>query len=127
MGGRAAFCRAAILLAMACPGAAALAEEARAVAKLVCLNAADTREAVKARKLLEPYSAIKFASAQKKAEALSAKLCHIGDEFFYEITLLHRDGRLVRIQVQANAQKPALRVPLELRESAGKDRLPGKE
>lgn len=125
MGALAALRRATVLsLAMACPAAATIAEEAPAPNKVVCLNAADTREAVKSRKLLAPYTALKFAAVQKKAEALSAKLCHIGDEFFYEITLLHHDGRLRRVQVDADGAKPTLRVPYEARESAGKDRPP---
>ncbi len=109
------------------PPPATLAEEARAPARFTCLSAADTREAVKARKLLEPFGAIKFASSQKKAEALSAKLCHIGDEFFYEITLLHHDGRLMRVQVQANGTKPAFRTPRESHEAGAKDRVPTKD
>ena len=74
--------------------------------KPVCLTAAETREEVKARRLLEPFAALKFAAAQRKAEALSAKLCHTDDEFIYEITLLHRDGRLVHVQMDAGTGKP---------------------
>jgi hypothetical protein len=76
-------------------------------AKPTCLNAADTRETVRGRHFLEPYAALKSAAAQRKAEALSAKLCHTGDEFFYEITLLHHDGRLVRVRVDAATGKTA--------------------
>ena len=63
------------------------------------------RDEVKAHKLLEPFAALKFAAQQRKAEALSAKLCHTGDEFIYEITLLHRDGRLVHVQMEAATGK----------------------
>ena len=73
--------------------------------KPVCLNAAETREEVKSRHLIEPFAALKFAAAQRKAEALSAKLCHTGDEFIYEITLLHRDGRLVHVEMEAATGK----------------------
>jgi hypothetical protein len=122
MGALAAVRRAAVLsLAIVGAPAASVAEEGPAPAKIVCLNAADTRDTVKTRKLLEPFIAIKYAATQKKAEALSAKLCHIGDEFFYEIILLHHDGRLVRVQVDAEATKPMLRVT---HESVGRDRLP---
>ncbi len=125
MGAFAAVRRAAVFsLAMICPAAATVAEETPVPGKFVCLNPADTRELVKSRKLLAPYTALKFAAVQKKAEALSAKLCHIGDEFFYEITLLHHDGRLRRVEVDADGAKPTLRVPHEARESAGKDRPP---
>ena len=74
-------------------------------AKPACLNAAETRETVKSRHLLEPFAALKFAGAQRKAEALSAKLCRTGDDFVYEITLLHRDGRLVHVEMEAGTGK----------------------
>ena len=78
-------------------------------------------EAVKSRHLLEPFAALKFAGAQRKAEALSAKLCHTGDEFIYEITLLHRDGRLVHVEMEAATGKvvarPAAHEPHESHES----------
>lgn len=107
--------RAAVLgLAMASPGARAAEADLHPVAvKPVCLTAAETREEVKARRLLEPFAALKFAAAQRKAEALSAKLCHSGDEFIYEITLLHRDGRLVHVQIDAGTGKPVSRTAHE--------------
>ena len=63
------------------------------------------RDQVKAHKLLEPYAALKSAAQQRKAEALSAKLCLSGDDFVYEITLLHRDGRLIHVQMDAGTGK----------------------
>ena len=91
---------------LACATAdAAEAEPRAAAAKPVCLNAAETREEVKSRHLIEPFAALKFAAAQRKAEALSAKLCHTGDDFVYEITLLHRDGRLVHVEMEAATGK----------------------
>jgi hypothetical protein len=74
-------------------------------AKPVCLGASETREEVKAHRLLEPFAALKSAAHERKADALSAKLCHTGDDFLYEITLLQRDGRLVHIQVDAATGK----------------------
>ena len=106
-------CRAAVLI-LATASAAARAAEAEPHAsplKPVCLNAAETRDEVKAHKLLEPFAALKFAAQQRKAEALSAKLCHIGDEFIYEITLLHRDGRLTRAEMEAGTGKLLARTP----------------
>jgi uncharacterized membrane protein YkoI len=100
-------CRAAACCAvMACASAnAAEAEQHPAAVKPVCLNAAETREEVKSRHLLEPFAALKSAGAQRKAEALSARLCHTGDEFIYEITLLHRDGRLMHVEMEAATGK----------------------
>ena len=110
--------RAAVLiLATACASAhAAEAEPHPAALRPTCLSASETRDEVKARKLLEPFAALKFAAQQRKAEALSAKLCHSGDEFIYEITLLHRDGRLTHVQMEAGTGKLLARPPREPRE-----------
>jgi hypothetical protein len=102
---------------MGCPAAHAAEAEPHAGVKPVCLNAAETRELVKSRRLLEPFSALKSASAQRKAEALSARLCRTGDEFVYEITLLNRDGRLVHVEMEAATGKIAARPAHELRET----------
>ncbi len=97
-----------------CPRARAAEIELRA--KPVCLNAAETRETVKSRHLLEPFAALKFAAAQRKAEALSAKLCRAGEDFIYEITVLHRDGRLVHVEIEAGTGKIASRPTRESHE-----------
>jgi uncharacterized membrane protein YkoI len=101
---------------------AAEVEQHAAGAKRVCLNATETREEVKSRRLLEPFTALRYAATQRKAEALSARLCHIGDEFIYEITLLHRDGRLVHVEMEAATGKVITRPhePREAHEPAGK-------
>jgi uncharacterized membrane protein YkoI len=111
-----AFVRCAAVLGLATAGVAAQAAEADQhppPAKPVCLNATETREEIKTHKLLEPFAALKSASQQRKAEALSAKLCHNGDEFVYEITLLHRDGRLVHVEMEAATGKLIPRPPRE--------------
>ena len=113
-----------------CPTAKAAEIESHAVAKPVCLNAAETRELVKSRRLLEPFAALKSAGAQRKAEALSAKLCRTGDDFIYEITLLHRDGRLVHVEMEAGTGKIAshpAREPHETHEPARTSRAAGQE
>jgi hypothetical protein len=70
-------------------------------AKGVCFSTSETREEIKSHHLVEPFVALKSASVSVKAEALSAKLCRVGDEFVYEIALLHRDGRLVHVVMSA--------------------------
>jgi hypothetical protein len=97
--------------------AAAELEPPRPPAKPVCLTAAETREMVKSHRLIEPFAALKFAAAQRKAEALSARLCRSGDDFVYVITLLHRDGRLVHVEMEAATGKIASRPLREPRES----------
>jgi hypothetical protein len=111
-------CAAAWCAFMACSAAdAAEAASHTAAAKPACLNAAETRETVKTRRLLEPFAALKFASAQRKAEALSAKLCRTGEDFVYEITLLLRDGRLVHVDMEAGTGKIASRPAREPHET----------
>ena len=111
-------CAAALCALMAgAPVSAAEAEARPVAAKPVCLNAAETREMVKSRRLLEPFAALKFAGAQRKAEALSARLCHTGEDFVYVITLLHRDGRLVHVEMEAATGKIASHPAHEPRET----------
>ena len=102
------------------------AVEPHATAKPVCLNAAETREMVKSRRLLEPFAALKAAGAQRKAEPLSARLCRTGDDFVYEITLLHRDGRLVHVEMEAATGKIASRPAREPHESHESHEPPAK-
>ena len=102
-----------ILVTVCAAARAAEAEPHAAALKPVCLSAAETRDEVKAHNLLEPFAALKDAAQQRKAEALSARLCHAGDQFIYEITLLHRDGRLTRVQMEAGAGKLIARTPHE--------------
>ena len=97
-------------LALTCGDAAfsaraAEADAARAAPKTVCFTPAETREEIKARKLVEPFAALKSAQAQYKGEPVSAKLCRIGDEYVYEIALLHRDGRYVHVTMNAETGK----------------------
>jgi hypothetical protein len=93
-----------VVLAFAALAAAAPARAdggPRPAGKRVCLTAAETREEIKARRLREPYLVLKHAAQVFKAEALSARLCRIDDEFIYEIALLHRDGRFFHAHVNA--------------------------
>ncbi len=91
-----------------CAGASTNAAEAApmisapaAPPKRICIAENETREEIKSHHLLEPFVVLKTASANLKAEALRARLCQIGDEFVYEITLLHRDGRVVHVMMSA--------------------------
>ena len=93
--------------AMICAtGASPARAQAPPTVKGVCLSTSETREEIKSHHLLEPFVALKSAAAaisspKNKAEALSAKLCRLGEEYVYEIALLHRDGRLVHVVMSA--------------------------
>ena len=110
-------CAAAWCALMGCAGAdAAELEPMRGAARPVCLSAAETREMVKSHRLIEPFAALKYAASQRKAEALSARLCRFGEDFVYVITLLHRDGRLVHVEIEAATGKIVSRPMREPRE-----------
>jgi hypothetical protein len=108
---------------LALAGAARASETAEphpAPAKPACLPASETREEIKAHHLIEPFAALKSAQAQYKAEPLSAKLCRVGDEFIYEIALLHRDGHYVHVWMNADTGK-WLEAPHHGHEAAPRD------
>jgi uncharacterized membrane protein YkoI len=113
-------CRAAACCAVMASASARAAEAEPAHAatpKPTCLNAAETREEIKSRHLIEPFAALKFAGGQRKAEALSARLCHTGDDFIYEITLLNRDGHLVHVEMEATTGKVVVRPAHEMHDA----------
>ena len=59
-----------------------------------------------------PARAVRGAQIRRRAtqgRGPSARLCHTGDEFIYEITLLHRDGRLVHVEMEAATGKVVAR------------------
>ncbi len=95
--------------ALAGPAATPTPEAAAAATmtapKRTCLSAAETREEIKGHGLKEPFAALKSAAQHYKAEALSAKLCRIDDEFVYEIAMLHKDGRYFHAHVDASTGK----------------------
>lgn len=77
------------------------AHDLKPIVRLECLKAAETREAVRARHFLEPFAAVKIAAKESKAEALSAKLCRLGGDWIYSITLLRHDGHTAHIWLDA--------------------------
>ena len=72
----------------AAAGSRASEAETHVAVKRSCLPQSETREVIKARHLLEPFAVLKSPAAHFKAEALSAKLCRIGDEFVYDIAIV---------------------------------------
>jgi uncharacterized membrane protein YkoI len=83
--------------------AAALATPAavQGDARRVCLSPAETRESVALHQLREPMNLLREAAVQTRAEPLGARLCRWNEQFVYEMSLLRRDGRVVRVFVDA--------------------------
>ncbi len=74
--------------------------------ELECFSVAQTRREIAQHKLADPFPSMQAASSSTQAEALSARLCRNGDLFLYEISLLRRDGRIVKTLVNAVSGKP---------------------
>lgn len=67
-----------------------------------CLSAADLREAVADKRVIEPVAAIKAArQVIPRAEIQRARLCRHDDTLVYLLTALRRDGRFVHVMVSA--------------------------
>jgi uncharacterized membrane protein YkoI len=71
-----------------------------------CFSTAETRDHIAHRKLVEPFALMQSAGRETDGDPIAARLCHIGDLFIYEISLLRPDGRIVRILVDAVSGKP---------------------
>ena len=76
--------------------AAAQAERVRA-----CLSAQETRDSVAANQLREPLALLRDAARETRAEPLNSRLCRWNEQFVYEMSLLRRDGRVLRVFVDA--------------------------
>jgi uncharacterized membrane protein YkoI len=91
---------AAIGLALATMGAPS-AHSDQAAPKRSCLSPSETRETVAARKLSTPFTALRTAAGHAHGETLGMRLCRVSDDLVYEVTVLRRDGRVVKVVVDA--------------------------
>lgn len=76
-----------------------------AAAKQECLSARDSREMVATNHLLEPLQVMKNLTSLSRSEPVSIKLCRWDATYIYDVTLLHRDGKLLRVFVDAISGK----------------------
>ncbi len=99
---------AAFAATLACACAEEQAERAaeRASSRIQCFSTAQTREKIEAHRLVDPFSCMRAAARDQNGEALGARLCHHEDAFFYEISVLQTDGRIVRLTYDAATGKP---------------------
>ena len=66
----------------------------------VCFNVGETRDKIAAHRLSDPLRALRAGRLQ--GEALRAKLCRFKqDDYVYEVFVLRRDGRIVRLYMNA--------------------------
>lgn len=97
--GRRAFAVAA--LAATAASACAVRAEDLVPAHIQCFTMAQARGKMEAHKLADPFRSMREAALRLQGEPLGARLCQLGEELIYEISLLRRDGHIVRIHVDA--------------------------
>jgi len=91
-------------LVSAAPPAVAQARPAEAPA---CLREAEIREEVAAKRVVRQVVALRAAAAAIGGEAVRARLCRQESGLVYVITVLRRDGKVVRVSVDAASGKVA--------------------
>ncbi len=92
-----------VAAAMAFAGVCARAEER---ARSECYSTAQTREEIARLRLVEPFALMQAASREMQGDPISARLCRFDQIYIYEISLLRRDGHIVRAVVDAITGKP---------------------
>ena len=66
-----------------------------------CLNAADACEVLARNKFTDPAAALRSAAAVAHADPLRSRLCRWNEDYVYEITLLRRDGKVMKVFIKA--------------------------
>jgi uncharacterized membrane protein YkoI len=83
-------------------GLAAGAAQAADPPRHACLSKAEQRAAVASHRAISLARAIKAAAKHvHHGEVLRARLCHDGERLVYELTLLARNGKVKRADVDA--------------------------
>jgi uncharacterized membrane protein YkoI len=77
----------------------------------VCMTPAEARTAIARHKLANPLPALRSASRRAQAEPLRSRLCRIDERFVYEMTMLRRDGKVVRVFVDAQDARTPVQAP----------------
>ena len=78
----------------------ARAEAPRPPRGRICFSQAESRDKIAQRRLTDPFSATRAGRAE--GEALRTRLCRWKqDELVYEVFVLRRDGRIVRLYLDA--------------------------
>ena len=71
------------------------------IVPLQCLSPDETREEIASARLVQPLVAMRRAAGDLHAEAVVGRLCRWNNELIYEISLLRRDGHIVRVLINA--------------------------
>lgn len=76
---------------------------ADAAEKKACLGVDERRIAIAAHKALPLGKAMRLARARSRGEVIRAALCERGGRLIYVLTVLGRDGKVTRLNVDAGS------------------------
>lgn len=75
-------------------------------ARMQCFTMAQARGKIETHKLADPFRSMREIALRLQGEPLGARLCQLGEGLIYEISLLRRDGHIVKIHVDALSGQP---------------------
>ena len=78
---------------------------------LACLPPSEARAVIARNKLANPLPALRSAARRAQAEPLRSRLCRMEDRLVYEMTMLRRDGKVVRVFVDAQDARTPVSAP----------------
>lgn len=90
-----------MLMIQAAPARAPHVVEAQQRAGVTCMSPSEARNAISRKKLANPLSALRAVARRSQAEPLRSRLCRMNERFVYEMTMLRRDGKVLRVFVDA--------------------------
>ena len=100
-----------MLMAQAAPVHAPPAVLVQQSAGPVCMTPGEARAAIARGKLANPLPALRALARRSQAEPLRSRLCRMDERFVYEMTMLRRDGKVVRVFVDAQDGRTPVTAP----------------
>lgn len=66
-----------------------------------CFSMSETREAIRAQGLFEPFQLMRSTALRLHAEAIGVKLCRWHEALVYAVSLLRHDGHIIYVFINA--------------------------
>lgn len=92
-----------MMLTMVALSASLVTPVATSAGARACLSPNETRESVASHQLREPMVLLRDVARETRAEPLKTRLCLWDEKYVYEMSLLRRDGRVLRVFVDASS------------------------
>ena len=80
--------------------------DAPAERAFVCFTAREANDRIARLRLYNPLVAMQLNARRLRAEPLRSRLCRSGGQLVYEMSLIRRDGKVLRIFLNAQTGRP---------------------